>query len=333
MHRRVGFDAILALDLLGVGCMAWRIGQDLGIPASAWLFGTDARVREASSQGRAVARALLHSDVVFYQSHELLGKVAGLLNSSPHQMLSDRHVVLPHGIPVPPVLAKSKIRSSLRKRWGVADEQMLVLSIGRICRDKGIFELLNAIELATTKDSKICCVVVGSNPAFDETRAVKKTLDKMTGIQQKIKLLPAVSPGEIWECLCAADIFAFTSHHEGMPNSLLEALAMGLPSVAFAIPPVLEIESGTGAIVLVPPFDPALFAQALLQLTNSSSHRSRIGSIAKQLVFDRFLVERNMASAVGHIRDVVEERSRSRAKYPQILNSKETQAAPVLYER
>jgi teichuronic acid biosynthesis glycosyltransferase TuaC len=333
MHRRVCFDAILALDLLGVGCMAWRIGQELGIPASAWVFGTDARVRKASSQGRAVARALQHSDVVFYQSHELLGKVAALLNSFQRQVLTDRHVVLPHGIPVPPALAEAKIRSRVRKRWGVADEQLLVLSIGRICRDKGIFELLDAIALATAKDSKICCVVVGSNPAFDETRAVQKTLNKMTGGRQKIKLLPAVPPEEIWECLCAADIFAFTSHHEGMPNSLLEAMAMGLPSVAFAIPPVREIESRTGAIVLVPPFDRALFAEALAQLANSSSHRSRIGSIAKELVFDRFLVERNMASAIGHIRNVVEEWSRLRATYPQFLKSEETQAAPVLYEQ
>ena len=240
--------------------MAWRIGQELGIPASAWVFGTDARVRKASSQGRAVARALQHSDVVFYQSHELLGKVAALLNSFQRQVLTDRHVVLPHGIPVPPALAEAKIRSRVRKRWGVADEQLLVLSIGRICRDKGIFELLDAIALAAAKDPKICCVVVGSNPAFDETRAVNKALDKMAGSRQQIKLLPAVSPEEIWECLCAADIFAFTSHHEGMPNSLLEAMAMGLPSVAFAIPPVHEIESGTGAVVLVPPFDPALFA-------------------------------------------------------------------------
>jgi teichuronic acid biosynthesis glycosyltransferase TuaC len=305
MHRRVCFDAILALDLLGVGCMAWRIGHDLGIPVSAWLFGTDARVPEASSHGRAVARALRHSDVVFYQSHELLDKVVGLLKSSPRQMWSDRHVVLPHGIPFPPVLAKSKIRRRIRKRWGVADEQLLVLSVGRICRDKGIFELLNAIELATTKDSKICCVAVGSSPAFDETRAVKKTLDEMTGIGQKIKLFPAVPPEEVWECLCAADIFAFTSHHEGMPNSLLEAMAMGVPAIAFSIPPVLEIESNTGALVLVPPFDSKLFAEALLRLAASPAERARIGAAGKREVLNRYMIRKNTYLAFNHLQSLV----------------------------
>jgi glycosyltransferase involved in cell wall biosynthesis len=38
-------------------------------------------------------------------------------------------------------------------------------------------------------------------------------------------------------------MFAFTSHHEGMPNSLLEAMAMGVPAIAFAIPPVVELEA------------------------------------------------------------------------------------------
>ena len=62
-------------------------------------------------------------------------------------------------------------------------------------------------------------------PAFDETNSVQKKLDQTPNLKERVKLLPACSPDQTWEYLCAADIFAFPSQQrfEGMPNSLLEA--------------------------------------------------------------------------------------------------------------
>ena len=115
---------------------------------------------------------------------------------------------------------------------------------------------------------------MGSHPAFDETIAVQKYLDKIPAVKERVRLLPACAQDKVWEYLCAADIFAFPSTYkgEGMPNSLLEAMVMGLPAVAFAIPPVLEIEAGTRRThVLVPPLRLArLLAEAILRLAAQS---------------------------------------------------------------
>jgi glycosyltransferase involved in cell wall biosynthesis len=108
---------------------------------------------------------------------------------------------------------------------------------------------------------------------------------------------------------------------------------MGVPSVAFAIPPVLEIESGTGAIILVPPFDPALFAQALRPLVDSPADRARIGAIGRKQVFDRFMVGRNMASVMTEIKNLVGDWSRSATPYPQVINSQEIQTRSALNDR
>jgi glycosyltransferase involved in cell wall biosynthesis len=262
-----------------------------------------------------VIRAINRLDIIFYQSAELLEKAAGLLGMSKEQMSRDRHVVLPHGIPTPPLLAKSETRNRVRRELEIKEEQILVLSIGRVYREKGIFELINAVSLAASQDPRIYCVIVGSDPAFDETLAVRQKLAELPGIGQRMRLLPACSPDQVWEYLCAADIFAFTSYQEGMPNSLLEAMAMGVPAVAFAIPSVVELEAGTGAVLLVPPFNPMLFAEALARLAASAADRARIGKKGRAQVMARFMNRKNMASAIERLADAVCKRSPSQASY------------------
>jgi teichuronic acid biosynthesis glycosyltransferase TuaC len=302
LHNRMPFGAILSFDLVGEGAMAWRLGRHLGIPAAGWVTG---HVPALASHRNSVARALKNLDMVFYQSHELLEDSARLLGVAANQMRPDRHIVLPRGIPLPPSLPRNEIRNRIRAEWGLTEDSVLVLSIGRIVRDKGVFELIDSISAAVARDSRIACAMIGSHPAFDETDSVRLLLDHTPALKQHVRFLPACSPEMVWEYLCAADIFAFTSYHEGMPNSLLEAMAMGVPAVAFAIPPVLEIEAGTGALETVPHFDPALFAQSIVQLAASPDERTRLGERGKRRVMDAFQIEENMARAYQRLTQLV----------------------------
>jgi len=83
-----------------------------------------------------------------------------------------------------------------------------------------------------------------------------------------------------------------------MPNSLLEAMAMGIPAVAFAIPPIREIEAGTGGVVMVPFLDTAAFSQEIMKLAASPDERERIAKIGKAQVMNRFSLRNNMAEVV-----------------------------------
>jgi glycosyltransferase involved in cell wall biosynthesis len=143
--------------------------------------------------------------------------------------------------------------------------------------------------------------MVGANPAFDDTSAIQRKLDESPRLRKIIKILPACHPDKIWEFLAAADVFVFTSHNEGMPNSLLEAMAVGVPAIAFAIPPVLEIDNGMGALIAVPPLDTALLAKAILHLSASPSERIRIGEIGRRTVLNRFMIKKNMATALRRL--------------------------------
>jgi glycosyltransferase involved in cell wall biosynthesis len=290
------FDAILSFDISAVGGIAWRLGRLFGIPASGWVTG-----KTPAASFKVVKRALKNLDMVFYQSHELLDHAARLLGVAPNAISCPRHLVLPRGIPLPPPLPKDTVRQRIRREWGIRDDQVLVLSIGRISREKGSFEFLHAMALAATRNSRITGVIVGSSPDFDETTAVQKALDESPELRHKIKLLPACLPDKVWEYLCAADIFAFTSHHEGMPNSLLEAMAMGVPAIAFAIPPVVELEAGSAGLLLVPPLDAVSFAAALVHLAAAPDDRLRMGERGKSQVMERFMARKNLATALERL--------------------------------
>jgi glycosyltransferase involved in cell wall biosynthesis len=308
LHARYRFDAILSFGLTMAGSLAWRLSRDFGIPASGWATGSDLRASRGSAAHRAVARTLKNLDLVFYQSRELLGTAAGIMGASPDVLPSARHLVLTRGIPEPPPLPRADIRKRERSVLQIAEDEILVLYVGRVVRGKGMMELLEAMSIAVRANSSLKCAIVGSKPAFDDTTAVKKILDERPDLRENARLLPECDPAKVWEYLCAADIFAFPSHREGMPNSLLEAMAMGVPAVAFAIPPVVELDNRSGALMTVPPFDTQSLARAIEELAASPETRQAVGARGKAKVLKNFMVRKSMAQAVDLLSEVVNER-------------------------
>lgn len=296
LHKKVGFDAILASDLVGTALMGWRFGQTLGIPSAAWMMG---HMPAHPAIRRAIGRAIVEFDVVFYQNLAIRAETIQEVKRLYGQELPlERHLVLPHGIPAPPRLNRKIIRTQVRKKLNIKSDQIVVLNIGRVTKDKGIFELIESVSLAAQSNCNIKCLIVGSIPAIDHTHAIQKLLNQKPELKKHITLLPAVTPAKVWEYLCAADIFAFTSHHEGMPNSLLEAMGFGLPVVGFGIPPLLEVDSTGEALKIVPCFDSTQFANSLVHLACSPFERKQRGEKGKTIVLERFMVTQNMAKAV-----------------------------------
>jgi glycosyltransferase involved in cell wall biosynthesis len=303
MHTQDHFDVVLSFDLVAAGCLAWRVGKQLNIPAAGWAIGNDLRVRQHSSLSQLLLRALVNLNLVFYQSQELLHIAQSRLiagNLSVHQ---NRHVVLSRGVPLPPhspPLRASRYR--IRAALQIERDEIAVVNIGRVVKAKGVFDLVDSISLARAANHNIICMIVGSKPEFDDTDELNKRIAKEPRLRESIRILPSCPPDKVWEYLTAADIFAFTSHAEGMPNSILEAMSIGLASIAFGIPPILELDNGSRSLIIVPPFDIQAYAQAILNLASSLQDRTAIGDRARRRVIADFNIQHKMAEALRYLK-------------------------------
>ena len=299
-HQNMPYDAILAFNMIGAGGLAWRLGRRLDIPAAGWATGNDVRVPVRSAHGRAVRTALQRLDLVCYQSSELFERAADLCDLPKEVFSALRHVVLARGVdPAPPPSAA--MRRSLRADLNVGADQMMVLFVGRIVKAKGVFELVDAIERVRRAQPNVVCVFVGAHDGFDDSAELRAHLRRVPELAAYVRLVPACPPEGVWQYLNAADIFAFPSHSEGMPNSLLEAMAAGLPALAYAIPPILEIDNRLDALMTVPLHEVGALAQALTDLARSADLRRQLGARGKERVLHHYQTRVSMAEAARRL--------------------------------
>ena len=124
--------------------------------------------------------------------------------------------------PVPP--AKLKAQVAIANNLG----RWRILGLGRLNRQKGFDLLIPAFARIAARNPDWDVAIFGQGP---EQSALQAEIDR-AGLSGRITLNPPTHA--VAEELAAAHIFAFPSRYEGFPNALAEAMAAGLPAVAFA---------------------------------------------------------------------------------------------------
>lgn len=305
LHREHQFDAVFSFDLGAAGGLAWRLARYLDIPATGWAFGLDVRIPHQSSDANEMRRILKNLDLIYYQSSELLSCAQSYVSDVP--LVAPKHVVLPHGIP-PMQPAERDTRQRLRKDLGIEEGELLVLFLSRIMKSKGIHELLTAFSAAAKRHPQLKCVAVGESVGFDDSVELRSQMQSAGISDTDFRLLPACRPDEVAEYHACADIFAFPSKSEGMPNALLEAMALGTAAVAFDIPPIMDIVSHGDCLAVVPSFDATAFGQALSELATSPERRQQLAVNGRQVVKEQFNIRSNMQKAMDMLETTISSR-------------------------
>jgi glycosyltransferase involved in cell wall biosynthesis len=181
-----------------------------------------------------------------------------------------------------PVSKIDRQKKRMELRLGASD--ILVGAIGRLDRQKGFSTLIEA--MARLKGSPLRCVILGDGP--ERTRL--EALIRRHHLEGSVWLLG--EKGEIPSWLSAFDLYCLPSLWEGLPNSLLEAMALGLAVVASAVDGVPEAVTSGKDGLLVPPAKPAALASALKMLSNDPGKRAAFGAAAKAAVSERFTLRR-----------------------------------------
>ncbi|HET8651175.1 MAG TPA: glycosyltransferase family 4 protein [Gaiellaceae bacterium] len=184
----------------------------------------------------------------------------------------ERTVVIPNGVDV----------AGMPQARG-AGGRPVVVAVGRLSPPKDFLTLVRA--LVELPRSSYEALIVGDGPdrlrVEDEIRAL--------GLADHVRLVG--DRRDVPSLLAAADLFVLSSASEGMPMSVLEAMAAGLPVVASRVGgvPELVVDGETG--LLVDPGRPDDLAAALLRLVRDARLRRRLGDAGRARVEQSFDVD------------------------------------------
>ena len=252
-----------------------------------WLFAANAYGRLSVRRGNA-AKIIVSERCVdtwkagwqLWLDRKLIGRTDALVANSHSVANFYRELGVPdallHVIPnaiAPP--AASLDRIALRRSLNVPDDARIVVSVGRLARQKRVDVLVWATQLLRQLAPNVYHLVLGDGPQRSRLQHLAQhfTCDDVTRF--------AGHRDDAAACMAAADVFWFASEFEGQSNSLMEAMAAGLPCIVSDIPANREliVDGETG--LLVRPGDSVAFAQYADRLLADPARAQRLGSAAR----------------------------------------------------
>jgi glycosyltransferase involved in cell wall biosynthesis len=180
------------------------------------------------------------------------------------------------------LLAGNLIR--LKKKLKIKTNDVVFCFVGRIVKDKGINELLWAFDKLSKENKQVKLLLVGHEEKeldpIDEKS--QRTLD------ENRQIISVGWQDDVRPFLAISDVFVFPSYREGFPNVVMQAGAMGLPSIVTDINGSNEIiENRVNGLIITPKDKTSLFKKMEL-LTINKKLRERLAKPARQMIMDRF---------------------------------------------
>jgi len=190
--------------------------------------------------------------------------------------------VIANGIELPRQIPD---RDHIRRELEIPAEVPVVLFTGRLARQKRITDLLWAFELLRAVRGNVLFLIAGEGPERPRLQQFAAQL----GLENHVRFLGRRT--DIPQLLAASDLFWLASDYEGMSNSVMEAMAAGLPVIASDIPPNRELVVPHETGFLVPVGDRAGFAQFAERILFDRDLSATLGLAGRERMATEFRVE------------------------------------------
>ena len=183
---------------------------------------------------------------------------------------------------VEPTAAK-RSRQDVRAELGIGESEIVGIIVARIDAMKGHDDLIAAWEKLQAAGKKAILLIAGDG----EARTAREKLARDNGLDaQQVQFLGFRNDAP--DLLAACDFFLLPSLTEGLPLSVLEAMAQGLPVVATDVGGIPELVTDGVHGLLVPPKNPDLLASAIEKVVDDAALRERFGEAGKRRVTEEF---------------------------------------------
>ena len=202
-----------------------------------------------------------------------------------------------------------------RTGFNIDPEKPAVVAVGRLSKEKAFDVLIQAFAdlLATGLDATL--LIAGDGPERESLQNQVASL----GVADSVRLIGHVAdPRDVY---AAADVFALSSTSEGLPNSLLEAMACGVPVVATTVGAVPSVVTDESNGLLCPASDASSLTLALNRLLSNEALRDQFSSAALHTIENRFSFERRMQKIAAVYDSVLLNRHSTNDSQPIIRHS------------
>lgn len=226
---------------------------------------------------------------------KLSGLPARIINNSVSSALgheqnlgysADKRVIIPNGFDTSLFVPSAEARSSVRAELGVAENAVLIALVARFHPVKNHAGFLEAASLLLKKHPGVHFVLAGKG--IDETNDVLSGIMKRLGISEQVHLLG--ERGDMPRLAAAMDIVSLTSHAEGFPNVIGEAMSCGVPCAVTDVGDSAWVVGNTGRVA--PPGDAHALAKAWQELIEmGDEHRRELGGLARRRVIENFSLD------------------------------------------
>ena len=211
----------------------------------------------------------------------------------------DKIEIIPHGIDLS-VFENLPERGEFRKRYGLGDDQRLILYLGRIHKIKGLDFLAKAFAGLSKPLNNIKLVIVGPDNGY--LPSLKKLVVDL-GISDKVLFTGPLYGREKLRAYVDADVYVLPSYYEIFSITVLEACACGTPVIVTDRCGLADEISGQAGLVI--PYEKDQLQHALLYMLADDKIRLQFGEKGKLLVREKFSLDKIAEQVEGIYRDIL----------------------------
>jgi glycosyltransferase involved in cell wall biosynthesis len=164
----------------------------------------------------------------------------------------------------------------------------LILYTGRLDYHKGVIDLVRSMKLVTRNVPNAKLVIMGKGPLLSSIRKEIADLD----LQKSVEVRGFLTQEEVLNVSLHASIFVLPSYHEGLPTSVLEAMACQLAVIATSVRGNIDIVKNGETGILVPPREPKALACAITYLLQNRDQREKLAKRGRKLVEEKFTLDK-----------------------------------------
>ena len=183
-----------------------------------------------------------------------------------------------------PEMVSNEEQIHLKKTLGITSTDFVFIFVGRLTGDKGINELLLVFRKIAMEFKNTKLLLVG----FFETNLDPLQKDTLSEIENNPQVIHVPFQNDVRPYYTVSNILVFPSYREGFPNAILEAGAMGLPTITTNINGCNEIIEDQKNGILIPPKDTDALFTAMKKVMLDPSFRSHLKQNARPMILSRF---------------------------------------------